>query len=1188
VRRLRLPLAALLVAAAPTASSAPEAAAPAGSEPWHLAGASLAGSLEGPTEIDSLEIRHGALWIRARRGVWQPTTQVVDLEGPLEIRDSLRVLQARRGRYHRTSSRLELEEDVRGEGPEGRFFADRLTHDRVRRELTLSGFVRLIEGARRLQSQWLRYTLDDSVATAGDDLRLQDEADSLEVEGRHLHYDRRAGRMTVVGSADRRPRMTRLTPDAGASLVVEADTLRLQTGSRTGDAEGRVVLRYGEGEGTCARLRWLPAQDRAWLLGSPEIHERTGSLRGDTMSVALRAGRAERVNVWRRAVSEYRPLEHPGETHFAVGDTLTAFLAEGAIQSVVLEGRAQALYLPSAADRRGGVGLNWTRGRRLRLGFAGRGVERVQFEGEVSGRYLLPLASAADTTRAAGSAADSTGPGGYDPSVLSALRARAGEGDCDPPDSLLARLPFNPAETVRYQGQRLEFAVADERIWIAGTAKVGYQDMELESEEVVFNAPRDLVVASGEPVLRDRDNEVRGERMTYRIDNRQGLVFRGRSSMGTGHYRGERVKRVEPRALFVRNGEYTTCDADTAHFHFLAPAMKVIPQQKVIARPVILFLGRIPVLAIPYAVFPTRRGRQSGILTPGVEFGFDTSRGRFLNNVGYYWAPNDYADGLFWLDYYEREPRVTLNTRLRYRLRYALDGSVEASYTRQTAAAGQQRRRWLLRVSHDQVLGERFSLKASSHFQSDKDYGADRDFGASVDERINQTLRSQIGLNKAWSGASLSLVADRTENLPSETCPGGSVEQTVPSLGFSLNTLPLGVKPDARGRGGRWSWLASTYVRGDLRFRSTYRRACAACDTGGCTVVRATNQGAGVNLSLSDKRQVLGAISVTPSATATAAWAARDPKGRTNLAGATWGAGLAAGTTVYGTFLPRLGPWEGLRHVVDFRASYSYRPEKESLRGFPDVSGVSLGSARSSTASLSCNQRFHVKWRRGEKTIKQENLFTWSVSTAYDFLAREKARAGQTPKPWSRISHAMRLQPGSALGSDLSLSHDPERWRHDYNLSLRTTLRLKGGEGARDAAPAPESDAFEGHGGFGDPAGSAGTGPERSQPAAAAAGPWQMTLTHALSRSRTGDQHSAQSSANLSLSLAPTAGWRLQYSVYYDLTDKEVTSQGYTLSRDLHCWQAFLERRASGGRSAYYFRISVKDLPDIKYERRRG
>jgi len=1228
--------------ALPRRSLLPDSIA-AGEDVWHITGARLSGRRDGPVEIDSLSARHGELLIRALRGIWYPDARRVELDGQVHIEDGSRTLQSRHGVYYRDLALLDLDDDVQGRGPEGRFLADRLRYDRRSSRLRLGGRVRLFEEQRHLRADWLEYDLADSLATAGDRLLLRDEGDGVDVHGTRLVHDRRAGEMLVTGTESERPRLVRGA--AGAlPLTVTADTLQLRTRAREGEAIGWVSIDYGAALGGCDRARFLLREDRLLLTGLPLVEDREGRVSGDSMAVELREGEADRLLVWGRARSEYTPADHPGEAHFAVGDTLAADLTEGAITTAVLSGRAEALYLPGRRDRDAGIGLNWTRGQRIRLGFGDAGLSSVQFEGTVSGRYWLPVPgapgggpeAALDSLSAAGretipdslaAAAEAMGDSlaaadqeamldslaaagheasldslaaaagdppdelfairgeGYAPSVLAAIRESAAAGTLEPPDSLLARLPFDRAEEVAYSGRGIDFAVAASRIAIAGDARVGYRGMELKSEEIVFRTPDRVVVASGAPRLRDGQSEVEGVSMSYRIDSRMGLIYQGKSAFEPGFYRGERIKRVSTRTLYVEEGEFTSCDASEPHYHFRSRRMKIIPDEKVIARPVVLYIGRVPVLAIPYAVFPQRRGRQSGVLIPDVEFGFDTARGRFLRNIGYYWAASDYADGLAWMDYYERDPRLTWNARVRYRLRYLFSGQVEGSLTRQRLTAG-RRDRWLLRVSHDQALRDRWQFKVSGHFQSDKDYADDRDFGAGVDERINRQLRSQLSLSRGWSGASLSMVADRTEYL--DDCAGGRsrIAQTAPSMNFSLHSFPLGSKPDARGRGGRRPLLATMYLRGDMRFLSSYTRGCAQASE--------TNQASSIGFSLSDKRRLLGAINLTPSASVDAAWAARGASAR-NPVGAAWRAGMSAGTTLYGTFFPRLGPLEGLRHVVEVSASYGYRPEIAYLKDFPSVGGIGLRSAKSSSVSLNATQRFHAKWRRGEKSVKQENLLTWSTSTAYDFLAAERAReTGAVPRPWSDFAHNLRLQPGGFLESDLSVGHDPERWSRDYSLSLRTTLRMRGGGGGagQGAGEAPEAGAaveggdFSGHGGFGDPGGGRVAGPSAYGSRAGLAGPWQMTVAHTYSRTRLDDQRSRRNAANLALGMGLTAAWRVQCAIYYDLEDRAVTSQGLSLVRDLHCWQATLERRDSGGRSSYYFRISVKELPDIKYERR--
>ncbi|MCK4304089.1 MAG: LPS assembly protein LptD, partial [Candidatus Eisenbacteria sp.] len=883
--------------------------------------------------------------------------------------------------------------------------------------------------------------------TAGGNLRLFEIADSIEAYGDRLFFDRAGGEATIVSDAARQPRLVHLASGGASPFVVHADTLKLWTSDRTGEAFGNVRFTRGNIWGSCGRAHLMMPEDQLLLVESPQVEDPDGWVAGDSMVVHLRDGRADKLVVWGRARSEYIPAERSGEVHFSQGDSLSAFMDAGEIQSVLIEGDAQALYLPSWLDAQRGIGLNWTRGNRMRIIMRDSGVRRVQFEGQVQGNYALPLSPGESDARAAAQRM----------SPLAYIRSCLGSETLQPTDSLLRVLEFNPEEVVEYEGDQIDFEVVTDQVMISGRAHMVYGDIQLFGEEIAFDASRDLITARGEPVLRDKDSEVHGTEMTYRIDNKKGLVFQGRSEFEGGYYRGERVKRVGKKVYFAQDGDFTTCEHDPPHFHFHAKKMKIVTGEKIFASPVVLYLGNVPVLPIPYAILPSRSGRQSGILIPEIEFGFDTNRGRFLRNIGYYYAPNDYMDGLFWLDYYEKNPRVTLNARARYRVRYLLSGGVDGSFTSEDVRGGGKRDRWLLNVNHNQTLGERFNLKVSGRFQSDKDYGADRDFGADVDERINRVLRSQMSLSKSWSGASMTLAADRTEYLDDS---GGAtkISQSIPSVNIALNSLPLGVQPDDRGRGGRLAFLSSTYLRAGMKFRSPYT------ETWGEGKVT-TNQAAGLNASLSDKRRLLGRVNVTPSIRMSTAWARKDKdeqqqggEGKKNCVGIVWQAGLSANSALYGTFFPRLGPWEGLRHVAEFSASYNYRPEIDHVENFPSVGGISLSSSKASSVSLGMTQRFHLKFSSGEETFKKENLIILSSRTSYDFLAKQKDR-----EPWADLAHSLRLQPGKLLSSELSLTHDVKTWSRS-RFQARTTLRMQGG-GNRSGAVGGAAEEAPQHGG---------------------------------------------------------------------------------------------------------------------------
>ena len=70
----------------------------------------------------------------------------------------------------------------------------------------------------------------------------------------------------------------------------------------------------------------------------------------------------------------------------------------------------------------------------------------------------------------------------------------------------------------------------------------------------------------------------------------------------------------------------------------------------------------MPLLALPFYVFPIKPGRHSGFLFPQFELGFNNRAGQYIRNAGYYWAPNDYFDLTVAGDYAQLDPSWQLRS----------------------------------------------------------------------------------------------------------------------------------------------------------------------------------------------------------------------------------------------------------------------------------------------------------------------------------------------------------------------------------------------------------------------------------------------------------------------------------------------------------------------------------------------
>ena len=123
-------------------------------------------------------------------------------------------------------------------------------------------------------------------------------------------------------------------------------------------------------------------------------------------------------------------------------------------------------------------------------------------------------------------------------------------------------------------------------------------------------------MANGDPELVDRGEKVAGHLMTYDLESRVGNIYKAETAYEKGLYRGERIRKANEKELDVMNGAYSTCDLADPHYHFAAHWMKIYLKDKLVAKPVVFYVGHVPLLALPFWIFPIKPGRHSRFLFP--------------------------------------------------------------------------------------------------------------------------------------------------------------------------------------------------------------------------------------------------------------------------------------------------------------------------------------------------------------------------------------------------------------------------------------------------------------------------------------------------------------------------------------------------------------------------------------------
>ncbi len=353
-------------------------------------------------------------------------------------------------------------------------------------------------------------------------------------------------------------------------------------------------------------------------------------------------------------------------------------------------------------------------------------------------------------------------------------------------DSVRAGKGGGPDTTVVYSARdSLVYDIGGRSMELWGKASISYEEMKIDAPKIVIDYSTSIFDAypqedpsgqlSERPVFTDRDGAFEADRMTYNYSTRKGRTVNVSSQIEEGYYTGENVKRLETGELYIRDGIYTTCPKEDPDFWFYGRNMKIIPGDKVVARPLIMYvrpkpfstrLPAVPLIPLPFMTFPIKNERSSGFLIPSFS---NDDRGLYLSNFGYFWAFNDYMD-------LRLESDVAFNgswrlgERFRYRKRYLFNGYLEGEYERYMRSHPDDPDyvdygNWNFRLVHHHRFDPTAKLDLNLFYQGGRRY---YDVNSINPESIiNEQANSYASFSKTFDEGSRSLTASyqRTQDL---------------------------------------------------------------------------------------------------------------------------------------------------------------------------------------------------------------------------------------------------------------------------------------------------------------------------------------------------------------------------------------------------------------------------------------
>ncbi len=360
-----------------------------------------------------------------------------------------------------------------------------------------------------------------------------------------------------------------------------------------------------------------------------------------------------------------------------------------------------------------------------------------------------------------------------------------------------------------------------------GSAKVKYENMNLESDQVYMNLDSNIVhatgtadslgVMKGTPVFKMGSDTYENDTMSFNFKTKKGLISGVYTQQDEGYLTSELAKRGANGELFLQHGRYTTCEEDHPDFYIALSRAKVRPGKDVVFGPAYLVVADVPLpLAIPYGFFPFTKSYSSGFIMP--TYGDESSRGFYLRDGGYYLAISDKMDlKLIGEIYTKGSWGVTATTN--YNKRYKFRGSFLFSY--QSTVVGdknmpdyQKNTSFKLVWTHtqDPKANPFQTMSARVNFVTT---GYERNNLTSMynPQAMTQTTRaSSVNWGTKFSSLGMTLSSTFTLN---QNMRDSTIDMTLPDLNVTVNRFYPFKRKKAAGE-ERWYEKISLQYKGQL------------------------------------------------------------------------------------------------------------------------------------------------------------------------------------------------------------------------------------------------------------------------------------------------------------------------------------------------------------------------------------
>lgn len=334
---------------------------------------------------------------------------------------------------------------------------------------------------------------------------------------------------------------------------------------------------------------------------------------------------------------------------------------------------------------------------------------------------------------------------------------------------------------------QMSYSREQDMVTAEGHVRLSHGAISLTADRALYYRGAGRVKAEGHLSARDGDDTLSADSLDLDLLSRSGVITNGRFFLAKDQYHltGERIERRADGSYRFERAILTSCEETGGRmpWKIRARSLRVEPEQYLTARGVVFSVLDVPVIYLPYLLWPVKTERQSGLLTP--QLGYSTGEGLKIRQPLFLTLGPSH-DMTVTVD--ERTGRgVGGELEYRYKLSRRSSGTVDIEVF---SDRDQDRVRSRVTTSQAIAFNDRLELRLSGEYVSDS--GVLRDLHTQTADRTRQFVESNALLAYHDGYQTVTALTRYTRDLAN---PDDAQTQLLPQVQYRLPSLAVAETP---------------------------------------------------------------------------------------------------------------------------------------------------------------------------------------------------------------------------------------------------------------------------------------------------------------------------------------------------------------------------------------------------------